>query len=410
MPFAALPGQAARRSLAHLLQTVPMSDNSSKNHLEFPTGGERIAKYLARAGVCSRRDAEKLIEEGRVEVDGIRLTTPAFKVASGNVIRVNGAEVQKPEATRVWRYHKPQGLVTTAKDPEGRPTVFEKLPSDLPRVISVGRLDIASEGLLLLTNDGELARQLELPATGWLRRYRVRVRGKVDDRVIARLKSGIEVEGITYGEINVTRDEQSTGGANQWLTIGLREGKNREIRRVLAAVDVEVSRLIRLSYGPFELADLPAGLVQEVPERVLKDQMGRGPKTEMAEDGSVKRTPRPPKPGGWARAKPKDKLKEKTKDKTKDKAGHKGRGKFKDRTSERTAGKTIERAGAKSFSGKPGDRNKPGGRPAGLSKGNSAKATSTKSSSAKGGPRPTRPNTSRPGNSGKPNANRRRNP
>ena len=395
-----------------------MSDNSSKNHLEFPTGGERIAKYLARAGVCSRRDAEKLIEEGRVEVDGIRLTTPAFKVASGNVIRVNGAEVQKPEATRVWRYHKPQGLVTTAKDPEGRPTVFEKLPSDLPRVISVGRLDIASEGLLLLTNDGELARQLELPATGWLRRYRVRVRGKVDDRVIARLKSGIEVDGITYGEINVTRDGQSSGGANQWLTIGLREGKNREIRRVLAAVDVEVSRLIRLSYGPFELADLPAGLVQEVPERVLRDQMGRGPKTEMAEDGSVKRTPRPPKPGGWARAKPKDKLKDKARDKTKDKAkaGHKGRGKFKDRTSERTAGKTIERAGpksltAKSFSGKPGNRSaaagKPGGKPGSAAKG-------------KPGPRPsggkpfgrklTSSRPSRPGNAGKPNANRRRNP
>ncbi len=375
-----------------------MSDTSSKNHLEFPTGGERIAKYLARAGVCSRRDAEKLIEEGRVEVDGIRLTTPAFKVASGNVIRVNGTEVQKPEATRVWRYHKPPGLVTTAKDPEGRTTVFERLPSDLPRVISVGRLDIASEGLLLLTNDGELARQLELPATGWLRRYRVRVRGKVDDRVIARLKSGIEVEGVKYGEINVTRDEQSSGGANQWLTIGLREGKNREIRRVLAAVDVEVSRLIRLSYGPFELADLPAGLVQEVPERVLRDQMGRGPKTEMAEDGSVKRAPRAPKPGGWARAKPKDKPKGKSKDKSKDRVRHKSRSTPNDRSS----GRPQDRAGAKPYAGKPGNRSAAGGKPGGVSTG-------------KAGPRPSggKPSGQRPsrtGSSGKPNANRRRNP
>ncbi len=402
-PVKMLSPQLARRAASHLLQTIPMSDTSSKNHLEFPTGGERIAKYLARAGVCSRRDAEKLIEEGRVEVDGIRLTTPAFKVASGNVIRVNGAEVQKPEATRVWRYHKPQGLVTTAKDPEGRPTVFEKLPSDLPRVISVGRLDIASEGLLLLTNDGELARQLELPATGWLRRYRVRVRGKVHDGIISKLRSGIEVDGIKYGEINVTRDEQSSGGANQWLTIGLREGKNREIRRVLAAVDVEVSRLIRLSYGPFELADLPAGLVQEVPERVLKDQMGRGPKTEMAEDGSVKRAPRAPKPGGWAKAKPKDKLKDKARDKTKDKAGHKGRGKFKDRASERTAGKTIERAGGKSFSGKPG------GRPA-AAKGSSGKAGPRPSGGKPSGRKPSGGGAARPGNAGKPNANRRRNP
>lgn len=403
-----------------------MTDSSSKNHLEFPTGGERIAKYLARAGVCSRRDAEKLIEEGRVEVDGVRLTTPAFKVASGNVIRVNGAEVQKPEATRVWRYHKPQGLVTTAKDPEGRPTVFEKLPSDLPRVISVGRLDIASEGLLLLTNDGELARQLELPATGWLRRYRVRVRGKVHDGIISKLRSGIEVEGIKYGEINVTRDEQSSGGANQWLTIGLREGKNREIRRVLAAVDIEVSRLIRLSYGPFELADLPAAVVQEVPERVLKDQMGRGPKAELAEDGSIKRAPRPPKPGGWAKAKPKDKSKDKSRDKLKDGARHKSRGKPNDRTS----GKTIDRPGGKSFSGKPGSRTSAGGKPGGASKGGFAKAgpsrggpskgSPSKGSPSKGGPRtsgakpsgrkPSSGGPSRPGNSGKPNANRRRNP
>jgi len=292
-----------------------MTGPSSKSHLDFPPGGERIAKYLARAGVCSRRDAEKLIEEGRVEVDGTVLTTPAFKVASGNDIRVDGKEVEKPQETRVWRYHKPQGLVTTAKDPEGRPTVFETLPSDLPRVISVGRLDIASEGLLLLTNDGELARQLELPSTGWLRRYRVRVRGSLTASIIAQLRSGIEVEGVRYGEIIVSRDDQSAGGANQWLTVGLREGKNREIRRVLSAVGLEVNRLIRLSYGPFELADLPAGVVQEVPTRVLKDQLGRGPKVDMAEDGTVRHPKRPPKPGGWAKAKPKTGPKRKSKPK-----------------------------------------------------------------------------------------------
>ncbi len=360
-----------------------MTDSSSKNHLEFPPGGERIAKYLARAGICSRRDAEKLIEDGRVQVDGKRLSTPAFKVTSGNVIRVDGKEVQKPEETRVWRYHKPAGLVTTAKDPEGRPTVFEKLPSDLPRVISVGRLDIASEGLLLLTNDGELARQLELPATGWLRRYRVRVRGKVHDGIIARLKSGIEVEGVKYGEIHVTRDEQSAGGANQWLTIGLREGKNREIRRVLAAVDVEVSRLIRLSYGPFELADLPAGAVQEVPQRVLKDQMGRGPRTEMTEDGGVKHAPRPKKPGGWAKAKPRGKP----------------RGKPGSRSGSRPGSATKpKRASAQTrdskhpASGKPG---KSGGRPqSGPSRGKPS------GSPARGKGRP----------KGNPSANRRRNP
>lgn len=320
-----------------------MTDSSAKTHLDFPPGGERIAKYLARAGICSRRDAEKLIEEGRVQVDGTKLTTPAFKVASGNVIHVDGVEVQKPQATRVWRYHKPQGLVTTAKDPEGRPTVFEKLPPDLPRVISVGRLDIASEGLLLLTNDGELARQLELPATGWLRRYRVRARGHVTDAVLNKLKSGIEVEGIKYGEIHVTRDEQSAGGSNQWLTIGLREGKNREIRRVLSAIGMDVNRLIRLSYGPFELADLVPGAVQEVPQRVLKDQMGRGPKAEIADDGSVRQPPRPKKLDGWARAKPKDK----------DKAG---------------AGRSASKG--KPRSGRPLDATgKPGGRPSGKSAG-----------------------------------------
>ena len=277
---------------------TPPKAPSSKDRLEFPPGGERIAKYLARAGICSRRDAEKLIEDGRVVVDGNKLDTPAFKVTSSNRIVVDGVDVQPPQKTRLWRYHKPQGLVTTARDPEGRPTVFEKLPPELPRVISIGRLDITSEGLLLLTNDGELARRLELPTKGWLRRYRVRVWGSLDDASIAKLKNGITVDDIKYGEIDVARDEQNSGGANQWLTVSLREGKNREVRRVLAAVGLDVNRLIRLSYGPFQLGDLPVGATEEVPARVLKDQIGRGPQAEMPKDrtGTAKRKA-PPKHG-----------------------------------------------------------------------------------------------------------------
>jgi 23S rRNA pseudouridine2605 synthase len=233
---------------------------------------ERVAKAIARAGVCSRRDAERLIAEGRVSVDGKKLESPAILVDETSDVRVDGKPLPSPERTRLWRYHKPAGLVTTHRDEKGRPTVFERLPPGLPRVVSVGRLDLTSEGLLLLTNDGALARRLELPATGWLRRYRVRVNGKPDAEALEKLGKGIEIEGIRYGAIEAKLDRQQ--GANAWLTVGLREGKNREVRRVMEHLGLPVTRLIRLAYGPFQLGSLPRGAVDEVPGKVLKEQLG----------------------------------------------------------------------------------------------------------------------------------------
>lgn len=234
--------------------------------------GERIAKALARAGVCSRRDAERLIAEGRISVNGRQLDSPAVKVTAGDDIRLDGKPVAGPEPTRLWRYHKPSGLVTTHRDPKGRATVFEHLPADLPRVISVGRLDLTSEGLLLLTNDGALARRLELPANGWVRRYRARAFGAVEALDLDRLAEGIEVDGVRYGPIDAKLD--SVKGANAWLTVALTEGKNREVRRVLEALGLRVNRLIRVSYGPFQLGLLEPGAVDEVPRRVVREQLG----------------------------------------------------------------------------------------------------------------------------------------
>jgi 23S rRNA pseudouridine2605 synthase len=252
--------------------------------------GERIAKYLARAGVCSRRDAERLIADGRVKVDGKALTTPAFLVTGAERIQVDGQRVAAPEDPRLWRYHKPDGLITTHRDPEGRPTIFERLPPELPRVISIGRLDLTSEGLLLLTNDGGLARRLELPATGWLRRYRVRVHGQPEVEQLARLANGVTVEGVRYGAIQATLDHAK--GANAWLTMGLREGKNREIRRVLEFLGLRVTRLIRTGYGPFQLGMLARGAVEEVPAKVLRDQLG-GLLRGQEEEGADARDRRP---------------------------------------------------------------------------------------------------------------------
>jgi 23S rRNA pseudouridine2605 synthase len=235
--------------------------------------GERIAKVIARAGLCSRRDAEAWIAAGRVSLNGKKLSSPAVNVGPTDFVLVDGKPLPEAEKTRLFRYHKPRGLVTTAKDPEGRPTVFDNLPEGLPRVISVGRLDLNSEGLLLLTNDGELARRLELPATGWVRRYRVRVNGRIDPASLTRLSKGVEIEGIRYGAIEAALDRQQ--GDNAWLTMSLTEGKNREIRKVCAFFGWTVSRLIRLSYGPFQLGHLEKGQFEEVPGKVLRDQLGK---------------------------------------------------------------------------------------------------------------------------------------
>jgi 23S rRNA pseudouridine2605 synthase len=234
--------------------------------------GERIAKRLARVGIASRRDAEELIAAGRIKVNGKVLASPAFNVVPEDVIELDGAALPPVERTRLFLFHKPAGVVTTNRDPQGRKTVFDTLPQDLPRLVTVGRLDINTEGLLLLTNDGGLARVLELPATGWLRRYRARVHGKVDEKQLAALKDGMAVDGVFYGSIEASLDREQ--GSNAWLTIGLREGKNREVKNILGALGLDVNRLIRISFGPFQLGELPEEHVVELKGRMLRDQLG----------------------------------------------------------------------------------------------------------------------------------------
>ena len=247
-------------------------DRAPRPEADEAPAGERIAKRLARAGIASRRDAERMIEAGRVSVNGAVIDTPATLVTRGDRVAVDGTDVPAPERTRLWLLHKPAGLVTTNRDPEGRPTVFDALPDDMPRAVSVGRLDINTEGLLLLTNDGGLARVLELPATGWLRRYRVRAHGKVRQAQLDELKHGSAVDGVFYGAIEASIEREQ--GSNMWLTLALREGKNREVKNVLGALGLEVTRLIRTSYGPFQLGDLPPGEVREIKGRTLRDQLG----------------------------------------------------------------------------------------------------------------------------------------
>ena len=232
---------------------------------------ERVAKVLARAGLCSRREAERWIAAGRVAVDGKTLTTPAVLVTAENTVTVDGDPIPAAAPMRLWRYHKPPGLVTSHRDPQGRPTVFERVGESLPRVVSVGRLDLNSEGLLLLTNDGGLARRLELPATGWTRRYRVRVHGTVDERKLKGLEKGVTVSGIRYGPIRAALDKQSR--ANAWLTVSLEEGHNREIRKVMEHLGLEVNRLIRVAYGPFQLGNLKRGQTSAVTGKVLREQL-----------------------------------------------------------------------------------------------------------------------------------------
>ncbi|OYR07723.1 pseudouridine synthase [Brucella grignonensis] len=244
----------------------------SRDTQEGEDTSERIAKRLARAGIASRREAETMIAAGRISVNGKVLESPAVNVKRTDVITVDGKQLKQAERTRLWLYHKPAGLVTTNRDPEGRPTVFEALPPEMPRVLSVGRLDINTEGLLLLTNDGGLSRVLELPSTGWLRRYRVRAHGKVTQAQLDELKNGIAVDGVFYGSIEATLEREQ--GANVWISIGLREGKNREVKNILGALGLTVGRLIRVSFGPFQLGDLEEGAVREIRGRILRDQLG----------------------------------------------------------------------------------------------------------------------------------------
>ncbi len=234
---------------------------------------ERIAKVMARAGLCSRREAERWIAEGRVAVNGDILTTPAVTLTANDRVTVDGEPIPERVSTRLWRYHKPPGLVTTHKDPQGRETVFAKIPAALGRVISIGRLDITSEGLLLLTNDGELARKLEHPSTGWTRRYRVRVYGIVDVKKLAGLKRGVRVDGVSYGPIEAALD--SSKASNSWLSVSVKEGKNREIRKVMEHLGLTVSRLIRTAYGPFQLGNLRRNQTSPVTAKVLKEQVGK---------------------------------------------------------------------------------------------------------------------------------------
>ena len=271
--------------------------------------GDRIAKVLSRAGIASRREAERMIAAGEIAVNGKVIDSPALNVGPKDRITVNGKPLAPPEPARLWLYYKPEGLVTSAADEKGRDTVFDHLPEDMPRVMSVGRLDLNSEGLLLLTNDGELKRRLELPSTGWLRKYRVRVKGNPTDPDLEPLRKGITVEGESFQPMQVVMDRHQ--GANAWLTVGLREGKNREIRRAMAAIGLTVNRLIRISYGPFRLNELQPGEVEEVRPRVLRDQLGL---TETPEDATATRTPAPrgkppakpgaPKPGTRPAPKP----------------------------------------------------------------------------------------------------------
>ena len=314
-----------------------------------PSDNERVAKVLARAGVASRREVERLIEAGRVAINGQTLTTPAVKVEPGDIVTVDGEVIGGPEPVRLFRYHKPAGLVTTHADPKGRPTVFQHLPEGLPRVISIGRLDLATEGLLLLTNDGELSRALELPSTGWIRRYRARAFGYATQERLDRLKDGVTVDGVRYGPIEAKLDKATgdrDGARNVWITLTLAEGKNREVRVVLESIGLKVNRLLRLSYGPFSLGDLGAGEVEEVGPRVIRELLegivpeenmpkgtavqykgapGQGRRRASGEAGGTPRVedaptarqprrgqesgelkgPRQPKKAGWAKAKPK---------------------------------------------------------------------------------------------------------
>jgi 23S rRNA pseudouridine2605 synthase len=259
-----------------------------------PPPGDRIAKVLSRAGVASRREAERMIEAGRVEVNGRKIDSPALNVTGADKIKVDGKPLREAEPARIWLYHKPSGLVTTTNDEKGRATIFDDLPEDLPRVMSVGRLDLNSEGLLLLTNDGGIKRRLELPSTGWLRKYRVRINGRPKEEDFAPLRRGLTIDSERFQPMNVTLDRQQ--GANAWLTIGLREGKNREIRRAVEDMGFSVNRLIRVSYGPFQLGTLKPGAVEELRRKVVRDQLGLDAAADKQDDQGGTAKPKAKRP------------------------------------------------------------------------------------------------------------------
>jgi 23S rRNA pseudouridine2605 synthase len=303
--FAAFPcsfgfGQGKAQILQVLLFHGPLGYPKAMTKTDEPTEserGERIAKVIARAGVCSRRDAEKMIAEGRVALNGERIVSPALNVPADALITVDGKPIPTAAPAKLWRYHKPAGLVTSHRDPQGRPTVFEKLPRSMPRAISVGRLDINSEGLLLLTNDGALARQLELPSQGWVRRYRVRLFGKVTQADLDKLAKGVTIEGVRYEPVTAELERSKT--SNAWATVSLKEGKNREVKRLMEFLGFKVSRLIRVSFGPFHLGHLPEGAVDEIAGKVWREQLGlnRKSKSEREEErssGSRSHAPRRP--------------------------------------------------------------------------------------------------------------------
>lgn len=277
-----------------------MTDQPATPPKSTGPAGDRIAKVLARAGVASRRDAERMIEAGRVRVNGRVIESPALNVTEADRIEVDEQPLAEPEPARLWLYHKPAGLVTTARDEKGRDTVFDALPAEMPRVMSVGRLDLNSEGLLLLTNDGEIKRRLELPSTGWLRKYRVRMKGAPKDEDFAPLREGLVIEGERFQAMDVTLDRQQ--GANAWATIGIREGRNREIRRAIEAIGFAVNRLIRVSYGPFRLNDLREGEVEEVKQKVLRDQLGLEKNWADPKEKPKRHVKRKPRPDAEARA------------------------------------------------------------------------------------------------------------
>lgn len=293
----------------------PMRHQQARSRAAVPQlspsqGAERIAKHIARAGICSRRKAEELIAEGRVKVNGELLSSPAVTVSASDVIEVDGKRLPQAEPARLWRYYKPRGLIVSHADEKGRKTVFDALPDHLPRVISVGRLDYDSEGLLLLTNDGGLARHLEMPSTGWIRKYRVRVRGQVDTEKLASVEDGVTIDGIRYGEIKARLDTQMT--SNAWLTVAIKEGKNREIRNVMDYLGYPVSRLIRLSYGPFQLGNMEEEDLVEVKDAVLAEQLGADPASHHSENDDkprlgLKRRPRTSSPRAQKGGRPQDK-------------------------------------------------------------------------------------------------------